>query len=117
MSTSPFYGSLREWWDGVIPFPPWSLIFCAFWLLILLISLKGVDRRDDLAHLTYSITLMAIGVCMYAATGLVAMSQISVWNFIIVGAMTAIIAGLRWGVRRESSALEFTSQKSQETKK
>jgi hypothetical protein len=117
MSTSLFSGSLREWWDGVIPFAPWSLLLCAFWVVILLTSLKGVDRRDDLAHLTYSITLMAIGVCMYAATDLATMSQISVWNFIFVGGTTTIIAWLRWGVHGQASTLKFTSQKSQETKK
>lgn len=43
------------------------LIGVLTWVLILLIPIKGVDKKDFVAALTYMLVLMALGVCLVFA--------------------------------------------------
>lgn len=117
MSGGLFYSDVKGWLLSFMAFHPTPILFAVFWIILMLLSLKGVDRRDELAHLTYAVTLMAIGICMYFSASLVASRKVTPQEVVILCAVSAVISGLRWGMRRQSSALEFMEQKSDSNKK
>ena len=117
MTASIFFGDIRAWWAEVLTYHPTPVVFGVFWLIMVMLSLKGVDRRDDLAHLTYAITLMAIGVSLYITGSAIAHSKPTAASILVVSSLTAAIAGLRWGFLRGTSVPLLAHQKINETKK
>jgi hypothetical protein len=91
---------------------PVPLICVVIWIILVSTSLKGVDRRDELAHLTYVTVLVASGALLYILAQGIRSREISPTAMLTVSAAAAVIAGLRWDLQRRSSAMQFTASNS-----
>lgn len=117
MSYGLINGDLKGWMTETLPFHPAAAVLAFFSMILIFLSLKGVDRRDDVAHLTYIVSLMSAGVVMYALACFAAGRALKGQEFVIVCAIGFLMSGLRWGLQRASSAAQFMQQKIESEKK
>jgi hypothetical protein len=84
------------------PFFFWSM-----WLVIVFSSLRGVDRRDELAQLTYMAATAAFGVVFLFMLPIGRPPQYTAHDQIVLFFILLIVPSLRWMVRRHITELEL----------
>lgn len=84
------------------PFFFWSM-----WFIIVFSSLRGVDRRDELAQLTYMAVTAAFGVVFLFMLPIGRPPQYSSHDQIVLFFILLVVPSLRWMVRRDVSELEM----------
>ena len=84
--------------------------FWAMWLATLFSSLRGVDRRDELAQLTYMAVLAALGVLFLFVFPLGRSKQYGPHEQIVLFSILLLIPSLRWIMVRKVSDLDARVQ-------
>lgn len=115
MGGAGFYLDIKGWLLDSIAINPVPLIFVFFWIVLLLTSLRGVDRRDEIAHVTYAGVFLALAIVMLVGS-ISSASKPNSASSIVFCAMALLIPGFRWGAQRSKSAVEFMEQKTKTTK-
>ena len=82
------------------------MLLWAFWFTVLLASLKGVDRRDELAQVTYMAVLAAFGVVFVLVFPIGVKSEYGPQSQLILFLMMLMVASVRWIVQRRVSDLD-----------
>lgn len=84
-----------------------TLIGIMLWLIILALSLRGVDRRDGITGMTYVLFMVAAGATLvFAATDRITGGQADrSFQSVVIIAFGAV-AGFRWAFRRTPPAKE-----------
>lgn len=87
------------------------MLFWGLWIGALLASLRGVDRRDEIAQVTYMGALMALGV-----TVLLVLPQHTGFTYGPIGKMVVVfivllIPSVRWMFVKKRTVLEQAMQK------
>jgi hypothetical protein len=75
--------------------------FWTMWLCAILASLRGVDRRDELAQATYMAFISALGVLFLLVFPIGRSNNYSAKGQIIMFAITLIVPSVRWAMRRQ----------------
>jgi peptidoglycan/LPS O-acetylase OafA/YrhL len=94
-----------------------SLVFWGLWLGALFASLRGVDRRDEIAQLTYMGTIMAIGVVLILILPFGVKSPYGPLGKVVVFSILLLCPSVRWLLRKRRSELDATFQEAIATKK
>jgi len=74
--------------------------FMGLWVIILLMPLKGVDQRDPLACLVYTVFIVACAATlMFALPALLAKDESSFKDQFLTLMIVAALAVIRWSIR------------------
>jgi hypothetical protein len=92
-------------------------LFWGLWLCALLASLRGVDRRDEIAQVTYMGALMALGVMLILVLPIGIKSQYGPVGRVIVFSVLLLIPSLRWMYVKKRTAFDVALQGSMQRKK
>jgi glycerol uptake facilitator-like aquaporin len=112
-----FYSEIKEWVAELMAIHPAIFIFSLIWVVALFSSLRGVDRRDEVAHLTYATAFMGMAVFMFVLANGPLSGRTNPAATVMFCTLTPLIAALRWGLQRRVSALEFVELKNKANKK
>jgi hypothetical protein len=117
MSFSVFIADLKEIF-ATLRFDELSpIFFVGLWLMALFASLRGIDRRDEMAHVTYVAVLLAIGIFLFYGLPFGArnshgrLPKLSMFIFLI------ILPSLRWMYQRKRTDLDDAISKSENNAK
>lgn len=111
MVGNAFYIDIKGWAMELISTHSVHLIFTVAWLILLLSSLRGVDRRDEIGHVTYAVIMMAIALVLFIGSHGHSLRSINPFTVMMLCALSLILAGVRWGLQRQQIAIEFDAQK------
>lgn len=93
------------------------LFFALLWMISLVISLRGVDRRDEIAHVTYVCVMLAIGVVMFFGLPFGSKAAYSESTRLILFLALVIFPSLRWIFEKKRTIADGPVSKQQSTKK
>jgi hypothetical protein len=117
MSFSVFIADLKEIF-ATLRFDELSpIFFVGLWLMVLFASLRGVDRRDEMAHVTYVAVLLAMGIFLFYGLPFGTrnshghLPKLSMFIFLI------IVPSLRWMYQRKRTDLDDAISKSENNAK
>ena len=88
------------------------LVFWGLWFSALLGSLRGVDRRDEIAQVTYMGVIMAIGVSLILVLPFGAKSQYGPMGKMTIFTILLVIPSLRWMYVKKRTAFDESLQES-----
>ena len=88
-----------------------TFVFWALWIWIVFASLKGVDRRDELAQVTYMAVVSAFGVLFILVFPLGRPPTYSPHGQIILFGALLLIPSLRWMMSRKLTDLDKRMQR------
>lgn len=96
MGLSLVLDDLRSVLAGLRPTDFGPMIFGLLWVVILIVGLKGVDRRDEVTEFTYLAVMVALGATFMLGLPLASESSHSPLGiFLVVSALYAL-SSLRW---------------------
>lgn len=109
---------LRSIFRDVRPHDFGHIFFWSMWFWIVLASLKGVDRRDELAQITYMGVVAAFGVLFLLVFPLGRPSTYTAQGKITLFMLLLLVPSVRWLMRRRITDLDrrLQSQKLEELK-
>lgn len=86
------------------------LVFWALWSMGLFSSLKGVDRRDEVAQVTYMGCLLALGAVLILSLPIGIQSVYGGVGKVVVFMVLLLLASVRWMYIRKPAALKLGIQ-------
>ena len=87
------------------------LLFWGLWIGALLASLRGVDRRDEVAQVTYMGALMALGVTVILVLPVKTGFSYGPVGKMVVTFIVLLIPSVRWMFVKKRTVLEQAMQK------
>jgi hypothetical protein len=81
-------------------------VFWGLWIMALCASLRGVDRRDEIAQVTYMGALMALGVTLILELPFKMKTSYGAVGKIVIFSILLLLPSLRWMFFRRASALD-----------
>jgi hypothetical protein len=94
-----------------------SLMFWALWLVALFSSLRGVDRRDEIAQVTYMGAIMALGVMLILILPFGVKSHYGPMGKFVVFSILLLCPSVRWLMRKRRSELDASFHEAIASKK
>lgn len=86
------------------------LVFWALWSMGLFSSLKGVDRRDEVAQVTYMGCLLALGAVLILSLPIGMQSVYGAVGKVVVFMVLLLLASVRWMYIRKPASLKLGIQ-------
>ena len=81
--------------------------FWVLWIVALCASLRGVDRRDEIAQVTYIGCLMALGVVLILELPFKMKPNYGTSGNIVIFSILLLLPSLRWMLFKKTSALDY----------
>ncbi len=106
MSFEIIFTDLKNILSDFRPHDVGPFFFWCMWLLILCAPLKDVDRRDELAQLTYMAIVAAFGVLFVFVFPIGRVDKISADEQIVLFSILLLGPSIRWMMHRRISELE-----------
>ena len=73
-----------------------GMVFWGLWIFAVLASLRGVDRRDEIAHVTYMAVLMALGVVLILELPFKMKADYGPIGKLLIISILLLVPSLRW---------------------
>ena len=108
-----FLKDLRGMFTDLRPHDFGPLFFMIMWAVILFSSLKNVDRRDEIAQLTYMGVLAAFGVLFFMVFPIGRSTKWEPTRQIMLFAALLLIPSVRWMVRKKKSDIDLALEAAQ----
>jgi hypothetical protein len=90
-------------------------VFWGLWILALCASLRGVDRRDEIAQVTYMGAMMALGVTLILELPFKMKTSYGAVGKIVIFSILLLLPSLRWMFFRRASVLDQAMTKAVES--
>ena len=87
------------------------ILFWGLWFMALFSSLKGVDRRDEVAQVTYMGCMLGLGGVLILTLPIGVKSGYSEVGKLVVFTVLLIISSLRWMYTKKRSAIDIAVQR------
>ncbi len=97
---------LKAMFADIRPHDFGPMVFWGIWSIALFSSLRGVDRRDEIAQVTYMGVLMTLGAFLFLVLPLGQTERKSAVEKIVILALVLLIPSLRWMFERKKSELD-----------
>ena len=109
-----FLRDIRGLFSDLRPHDFGPLFFAIMWSFILFSSLRGVDRRDEVAQLTYMGVVASFGVLFFMVFPIGRSVHWAPATQIMLFAILLLIPSIRWMVRKKRTALDIAVEAAQE---
>ena len=86
-------------------------VFWGLWIMALCASLRGVDRRDEIAQVTYMGVLMALGVMLILELPFKMKTTYGAVGQIVIFAIVLLVPSLRWLFFKRATGLDQVMSK------
>jgi hypothetical protein len=86
-------------------------LFWGLWFLALFSSLRGVDRRDEVAQLTYMGCMLGLGGVLILTLPIGVRSGYSEVGKLVVFTVLLILSSLRWMYTKKRSVIDMAVQR------
>jgi hypothetical protein len=97
---------LKGMFDDIRPHDFGPSFFWAMWIVLVIASLRGIDRRDEVAQITYMAFCSAFGVLFVLVFPIGRPKNYAPTEQIIIFSMLVLIPSIRWMMRRRVTDLD-----------
>jgi hypothetical protein len=94
-----------------------GLVFWVLWIIAVLASLRGVDRRDEIAQVTYMGAVMALGVVLILILPFGSKNSYGPIGKVVVFSILLLVPSIRWIFVRKRTYLDQVVQNATAAKK